>query len=184
MDIFGIPSQTWFPVVTLIIGSLLKAAFDWVSDRRVTQRERDARRDQRNDALRLRRIEFQRATLLELQDAVIELARFAAQIQHHDFMASQASGVWAKQSLPAEIDEGFRTAQASVNRYHVRSRDQQVRDLSARLSSTCTDVGLARTQAISDRASQDMVDINRKLNERIGIVLRTLEDDEDKVIED
>src|SRR5215831_5411276 len=72
MVILGIPPETWFPVVTLITGVMLKAVFDMMTDRRTALREREARRDQRRDALRLKRVEFQRATLMSV---LTELAR-------------------------------------------------------------------------------------------------------------
>jgi hypothetical protein len=32
VNILGVTSQTWFPIVTLIVGALLKATFDRFSD--------------------------------------------------------------------------------------------------------------------------------------------------------
>lgn len=48
---FNISSQTWFPVVTLVLGLVLKGAFDALTDRRTRERERKARREQRRDAI-------------------------------------------------------------------------------------------------------------------------------------
>jgi hypothetical protein len=180
MVILGIPPETWFPVVTLIIGAVLKAVFDMMTDRRTALRDREARRDQRRDALRLKRVEFQRATLLELQEAISQLARFAGQAQHHDLLAYRGSGAWQKQPLTEEVNQGFLSAQTSVGRLRVRVRDPRVRQLAERLSTECTNVVLSTNEGASEHALRDVMSALADLQEQIGAILRNLDDDEDR----
>ncbi|MDI6835818.1 MAG: hypothetical protein QMD99_08900 [Rhizobiaceae bacterium] len=81
---YGIPSDVWFPVVTLIIGSVLKGLYDLMADQRVERREKAARLEMRHDAQMLRKTEFQRKTILELQEEVAKLARATGQMNHAD----------------------------------------------------------------------------------------------------
>jgi hypothetical protein len=87
VDLIGLKPETWFPVITLIAGAGLTGILAFMADRRKLFGEKEARKDQRLDAARIRRIEFQHATLLELQEAMAKLARFAGQTYIHDFIA-------------------------------------------------------------------------------------------------
>src|SRR4051794_25780939 len=115
MTVLGVPPQVWFPVITLIIGAILKGIFDLVADYRRAHREREARREHRDEAISFRRAEFQRTTLLELQENVAILMRFAAQAHHHDVMAYRQSGKWQRALLSPELNEGSRKAQATCS---------------------------------------------------------------------
>jgi hypothetical protein len=64
------------PVASLALGSVLTMVGQARSDRRISRRERESRRDE----FRIRRYEIERDTLLALQDAVIEHAKQAAQM--------------------------------------------------------------------------------------------------------
>lgn len=180
MDIFG-TSQTWFPVVTLVLGLVLKSVFDALTDRRTARREREARQEQRQDAFRLRRIEFQRASLLELQEAIQQLARFTGQSNHEYVMAYRTSGTWRKQPLTEEADQGFLRAQTSVGLLRVRIRDQEVRQLAEQFSKVCVDVVVSTSETAADHALRQITNAITELHERIGAILRNLDDDEDRI---
>jgi hypothetical protein len=64
------------PVGTLALGSVLTMVGQARSDRRVSRRERDSRRDD----FRIRRYEIERDTLLALQDALIKQVEVAIKI--------------------------------------------------------------------------------------------------------
>jgi hypothetical protein len=82
MDILGVKPETWFPVVTLIVGAVGKGFGDFLNDKRKTKAEKEARHEQRLDALRLRRVEFQRSTLLDLQSARLRLPWMKLDTKH------------------------------------------------------------------------------------------------------
>lgn len=178
MDVLGVPSQTWFPVITLIVGVVLKGFLDSFADRRAAKREEDARHAQRRDNLRLQRDEFQRATLLELQEAVAELARFTGRAHHLDVMAFRKSGAWQKQILPKDVDEGLLKAQTTTNRLRVRIRDEETRKLGQTFASCCVSVSLAKSEQDADAAILHMSSVLEELHDQIGLVLRQLDDDD------
>ncbi|HEM7876471.1 TPA: hypothetical protein U2L31_002852 [Burkholderia contaminans] len=173
----GITPQTWFPVVTLVIGACLKATFDYVSDGRLRKRERDARREQRRDAIRISRADFQRATLLELQDSCQLLARATGQTAHEDLIAFRTTGKWQKQRLSEEADQSSLKGFTSVSKLRVRVRDDEIRELAKTFSSQCVAVGNSTTEQTSNRALFQMGDTLEKLQEKIGVALRSVDDE-------
>jgi hypothetical protein len=70
-----ITTSSWFPVLTLLLGYATKSLTDWLEHRRNTRREREAREAVRRDQRFERRTSFQRQTLLDLQEASMQLAR-------------------------------------------------------------------------------------------------------------
>jgi hypothetical protein len=181
LEILGISPTIWFPVVTLIIGAVLKAIFDALTDRRAARREREARQEQRRDAFHLRLIEFQRSTLLELQEVASQLARFTGQAQHQDEMAYRASGTWGKQPLTDEVDQGFLKAQTDINRLRVRVRDPNIRQLAQQFFEACVEVSISKTKADSERAFHQVSTTLIELHEHIGATLSNLDSDEDQI---
>lgn len=176
--ILGVSAEIWFPVITLIVGVVLKGIFDLIADGRAERREKNARRELRLDAFRQRRDEFQRATLLELQDVVARGARFAGRANHEDIMAFRESGQWRKQLLSEEVDSGILAAQTELGLLRVRVRDVAAQQLASRLASFITDVALSRSEATAEAAMSGMVPVLVELQERIGELLRELDDDE------
>ncbi len=182
MGILGIAPETWFPIVTLIIGALLKACFDALTDKRAARRETEARREQRLDNIRFRRVETQRAALLELQNYSMKLARSTGQIHHHDFLVQRTTGAWHVKRLPDEVDTAFLEAQVGIVTRRVRVRDAEVRRLAEVVSAGCQAVALAKSENVSDQAFREVVALNEQLQEYIGVVLRQLDDDEDRSV--
>src|SRR5205823_1421925 len=80
-------------------------------DRRQQRRDREARaeqqraeREQRQEAREQRRRDFQRATLLELQEAMMDLARSYGQLHSHDVLTSRKAGEWTRSLSGEEAD--------------------------------------------------------------------------------
>lgn len=168
---------SWFPVMTLLIGYLAGFLSEWFRDRRTTIREREARQAMRTTVIADRRAEFQRQALLELQDAVSQLARATGVIHHQDTMAYKSSGKWGQNRLINNWDEEFRKAQVRTTILAARVRDDVVRGLVERFRNDCTDVIVATTQPDSDNYLMKSFDTNNALQERVGIVIRALDDD-------
>src|SRR5229473_2648308 len=107
-----ITAQTWFPVLTLLVGYATKSLSDWIQNKRSIAREREGREAARQDQRVAQRITFQRETLLELQEATMQLGRTTSRSHHLDEMAFRESNNWRKNFLPDDLDEGHRQAQA------------------------------------------------------------------------
>jgi hypothetical protein len=63
--------DSWLPIVTFVLGQLFALALAYISNRWQHNRELVAREERRRDQQQL----FQRDTLLELQDALLECER-------------------------------------------------------------------------------------------------------------
>src|ERR1700680_2831546 len=123
-------SLNWLlSVETLLLGYLTKSISDWLDFRRISKREREAREEARRDKLFERRVEFQRATLLDLQEAVMNLVRTASQMHVQDIKAHNETGIWQRQLFGEELSEAARLAHARVALLSVRVRDEAVRNL-------------------------------------------------------
>ncbi len=107
-------SAGWFPVVTAFTGWAAGLLTEWFRDSRIARRERDASVAKRADDLRTRRVEFQRQTLLDLREAMFQLARAEGAIHHQDDMTFRKTGVWGRQPVSDELSERHRAAMVRI----------------------------------------------------------------------
>jgi hypothetical protein len=168
----------WFPVFTLLLGFAIKFISDAIEHKRALERDRETRRELRRDQLAQRSADFQRQTLLELQDALMDIGRSAGEMHHADRMAYVKSGAWQKQRYPEVLSEKNRTAYARTSMLTGRVRDAVVRDLVKEFKDHATNVTACDAPHLSDRAWEEMVSTGQQLHDRIGELLRTLNDEE------
>lgn len=173
----------WFPVVTLLIGYATKSLTDWFDHKRKSKQEKEAREFIRRDKVIERRTEFQRKTLLEFQDVIIDLARTTGQMQFHDIRTFRATGQWQKQLYPEDLAEANRLAMARISTLGVRIRDAHARELTERLKTHCAQVGATRTENESRNEMTEMTFAFEALSQRIGELLRQLDDFDDQMTE-
>jgi hypothetical protein len=164
------------PIATLVIGLIAKPITDWFDSRRIRDREREARQENRLDQMFERRNTFQRQTLLELQGALLELVRTTSSINHVDVMASRKAGHWQKGLVPDDLNEEHRLANAQTTVLSVRVRDQAVRDLVDEVKQNGVGTLFASSEPASTQLLKQMSDTFDKLNARIGELLREMDD--------
>ncbi len=174
----GLTPTVWFPVVTLIGGALLKAAFDALTENRKAEIDKAVRIEKRKEMLLMQRIDLQRKALGDLQFAISDLMRCAAQINIADAESLRASGNWGEAALPAELNEKFRATSREVTLIKVRVREERVRNMVSDISSACSGVTLATTSAESERQLRTAAQLFQEFNEKVGETLRALEDEE------
>jgi hypothetical protein len=178
-DIDAMPDATvaWFPVFTLLLGYALKAFTDWLQRRRASKRERESRGAALSGHLLERRTAFQRETLLDLQDAMMQLMRTTGVINVEDSVAFRESGLWHKEPLGDELSENHRLASARATMLAVRVHDDAVRNLVIAVQRHVDSVVVAESEGESDQGvDAAMVEFD-KLNQRIGEILRQLDDE-------
>jgi hypothetical protein len=167
---------TWFPVVTLLIGIGTTSLTDWIKYRRDVTRERESREATRKEQRFERRVTFQRQTLLELQEACVNLARATGASHHKDGMAFRETGKWQKQLLPEDLDEEYRLCQVRVQTLSVRVRDDDIRKLAKELRENSAAVVVSSNERDGGRAMASMTATHQLLNERVGVILREIDD--------
>ena len=178
----GITAATLLPVITLVIGAVLTALFQYFSDLRSDQREANSRREQRRDAAKLRRIEFQRATLLGLQDRVAELIRAYGKGHVADEAMFKQTGRWRTHLYPEGVSNEIFDVQREVTKLYVRVRDESVRRDVSTVIEAGVRAGLANDRDTAEREIMSAGTVTGRINQRIGELLRTLDDEEDALI--
>lgn len=180
----GISGEALFPVVTLVLGAVLKGLFDWLSENRSERRRREERQEQRADTRQLKHLEFQQTALLELQDVITRLGRLVGAAHYQDIKNLRETGRWHGAHLTEEVNLGLLTEQQSFNKLRVRIRDREVRELAKLFSLAGTTSTQAGDEATAKAAMLEMAHHFETLNERIGELLRNLAQDEETLLKD
>jgi hypothetical protein len=163
-------------VVTFIAGFGAKWITEIIQHNHATEREREARREARRDLLLQRRYDFQRQVLLDLQEICMRLIRTAGQTNHHDVMTFRSTGKWERALLPDDVNKEALAAQSKSTMLMVRVRDMEVRHLTDAMKSYVSTVAIAKSQKDSDDALQLAWENHSQLNQRIGEILREMEE--------
>jgi len=129
----------------------------------------------------MRRSDFQRETLLNLQDAIQQLARAAGRMHHLDEMEYRKSGNWGGYLFPEDLDNAAGEAGVKTLTLMVRVRDDGIRELMKTFRDHANRLGICRSKEESRQAADGMAAAIEPLQERIGMMLRKLDDDEDSI---
>ncbi len=162
------------PVGMLLLGYITKSVSDWLEFRRTRQREREAREEARRDQVSERRNNFQRQTLLELQEALMQLIRSTAAIDRYDLMVNQKSSPRDK-IISGELDEQFRSINARVMVLTVRVADKTVRQLADEVRHSGHSLSLEKNEEQADKLSATILHSFELVNGRIGELLREID---------
>jgi len=169
----------WFPVFTALLGYIASLLTESLRDRRARDRERDARDSLRRAQLLERRANFQRETLIRLQDEVLKLARAAGRMNHLDEMEFRKTGKWGGNLFPDGLSDGAFQANVTIMVLTSRVRDDRIREIAAAFRDHANSVGTSPTREADRKALEKMGELVEPLHARIGEVLRQLDDDED-----
>jgi hypothetical protein len=174
---------TLISLLSVILGAALSETSRLLGDLRTADREKLSRLEQRRDATNLRRVEFQRATLLELQEVVAQNLRFNGRAHLEDKRAFKTAGVWGRQPLGPDINDGLFHTQVRLRLLNERVRDARTRKIADDYVDACVAAGLSRSVADADANMALLTDTVMRLQSRIGVVLRSLDDDEDHLLD-
>jgi hypothetical protein len=143
-------------------------------------REREAREAARRDARTERRNEFQRETLLALQDAgmkLVESTSRAFMFHSRASLISRATMIPDNEPRSDEVEEAFMLAFAQIALLEVRVRDRIVKETVQLLKDQCvTASALSREEPVSRSAMQEVAKLHYQLNEWIGEALGKLDE--------
>jgi hypothetical protein len=171
------PTVGWFPVFTLILGYLTKSGSDWLQHRRTLQRDRETRDATKRDQIFERRTTFQRQTLLDLQETLMQLARTSGAMYHYDMMSYRKSQEWQKALFPDELSENNRLAVARTSMLSVRVRDASVREMVEAFKKEASAIGQSANPDEAQGALTRMSSVFETLNNRIGELLRQIDEE-------
>ena len=180
----------WFPALTTLIGFLAGGISERFRDKRAIERdranadatlarEREARDSTHRMQLRERRATFQRETLLNLQEEIVKLTRAAGRMHHLDVMEYRKSGKWRGFQFPEELNDGAHQANVRMIVLTSRVQDGRIREMADTLRTHACCVGACATEESALAALAQMTAVLEPIHERIGAVLRKLDEDED-----
>ncbi|MFD1260674.1 hypothetical protein [Entomomonas asaccharolytica] len=171
------------PVLSLIIGALLTMFASYLADFRLLKRERTARKEQQYATLYLKRIEFQRETLIQLQDVIDNISRKTAEIQLNDIHNYNQGTEWKKISVPDDLDELLRATKAKLIKLKARIEDEKLRKCLDTFNSISLKVTLSENKAESEHQMQLLSHSFEEVQNLIGENFRQLNIFEDKQFE-
>jgi len=147
---------------------------EWLRVRATAARERDARAQGRQEALEDKRIEFQRDTLLSLQDTLREHWRGGVLIWSTNLSVKRRTGTWADSGLSDDDDLQLYDATIRLNALSERVLDDDLRRLVAEYKNCHTALAFARNEADANLAHDMTMEAYNAANSRLGSLLRAL----------
>lgn len=164
------------PALSVLAGGLLTMLASWAADRRLSERERESRKEERKDRLAIRRNDFQRETLLALQVASQQLMRTTGASLHQDIVAHRTTGEWQKQQLPNNLSDDHLLLTTETMLLASRVRDDDVRKLADRMRAQATVVGMSSDESEAEGRMMAATDTQQALIQRIGELVRELDE--------
>ena len=95
----------------------------------------------------------------------------------HRSLQNESSHSWDVPNISAELSDRLYFARAQSRTLAVRVSDDSTRSIQKDLSETAGRVILAKTKEAAETASLNLLQVHDKLNNRIGEILRKLDDD-------
>lgn len=139
----------------------LRSNGEWTTDQK-----------KREDNRRLGLEELQRVTLLELQGAVIDMARSAAQINLHDLRHFHETGRWERTQVGEELAEFDRVARQRANALKTRVADDEARELIEQIGQEHHAMLVATNATDADQANLRATRLTAAFMEKSGALIR------------
>jgi hypothetical protein len=163
-----VPTEV-LPFITLIIGWVLSEMGSWFKD----QREERARKRMRAEQKLDQEVNFQRQTLIDLQEQLFELAKITGDFYSEDTIVYKKSGVWGKNYKEDELNQRQQDIIIRANILTVRVADDQLRYQADRMRSFCTTISIARSPDEADEKFNEVMQLFGELNDHLGKLLRS-----------
>jgi hypothetical protein len=160
---------------SVLAGGFLTIASGWFADRRLTARERGRRCEERNERLATRRDEFQRETLLALQEASQKLLRTTGAMYHQDVMEFRKSGRWQRQAFRDGRSEEYLHQNTDTMLLGSRVADNETRALANELRRLASLVTLSEDEREAQVRLTSAAETQEALIYRIGELVRALD---------
>lgn len=165
----------WLPLITGATGLVSGVVLEWYRDKRTYNRERDARGAIRRDAQIERRNEFQRQTLLDLQEAANNLIKITTAINLHIANSFYATSGFTIPRSP-DLDRDALDATFQFSTLCVRVKDEQVRALAQTFQGKNLAAAFNNSPNLFENVRIEMMDLFNKLNVRIGEALCSIDE--------
>ncbi|MEJ5148951.1 hypothetical protein [Comamonas sp. MYb396] len=165
-------SAVWGMIGTLagaVVGSAASIFATWRASAVSYRMHDDKQKQERIERAK----EFQRVTLLDLQESLHDLARMVSKAHEEQDLAFKSSGEWKSDVLSAEVKElkrmAFRKVTILVERVENAQLRSDVKDFKSYVSPQMS----IQNQAEAQKLQHEMMEIFRPLIEKTGTVLRS-----------
>lgn len=168
-----IDSAIWGLVGTAVgavVGAGSSIATTWLSNRHAAKLDRAKGDEERAERFR----DFQRKTLLEIQEAAQESLRFAAREHIEDIDATRSSGRWGGNITSDDVREGQRTALHRLVILRQRVADDDLRSQIVQVTQAVANVSVASSQQDSVAKLEIAYAIADRTHESLGKLLRSM----------
>ena len=128
----------------------------------------------------MRRNDFQRTTLLSLQEASQKLLRNTGASLHRDVVAHRTTRKWQRQQLPDDLSNDHLRLSTETMLLASRVRDDEVRALAGRLRTQTAVVGLSSGESEAESRMMAAADTQGALIQRIGEIVRGLDEADER----
>jgi len=162
----------------VLSGFLAKALSDYLSDRRLSAREAEKRKEERQDAYRLRRFNSQRETLRDIQDQIVYLGRTITQSHHHYTLKHREGDPWHTTMLPEVLNDGVTKAQQEISKLNARIRSEEIRSLVVKIKVACTDVVMASSENHGDMLMMELMKLTEQFHSVVNEEFNRIDLDE------
>ncbi len=168
---------TWFATtLSVIAGGVLTMISAWIADKRLTERERERRREESLERRANRRDDFQRETLLSLQSASQKLLRATGAMHHQDLITFRKSGQWQKQQFGDDLSNAHLHQNTETMLLASRVRDEKARSLADTLREQASVVVFSATEDEAECRMRAAADTQQALVQRIGQLVREMDE--------
>jgi hypothetical protein len=116
---------------------------------------------------------FQRETIIEVQDVLLDCMRHAVKAHIQDLESFSKGGEWGRGMLTEDVNEGTLQSNRKLIVLIERVADDELRSKLRDIYAAINKVPLARTKTESDRYLSHMSDLSSDVMEKLGSVLRS-----------
>ncbi|AWH17312.1 hypothetical protein C1922_08335 [Stenotrophomonas sp. ZAC14D2_NAIMI4_7] len=165
------------PVATLILGFGLKWLQDHVTEKRRRLHDKELRREQRYDQLRIRRLEAERANLLALQPLAVRFVRAATVAASEKRRSFEIGRPWNQARSTDEADAELRKSALELIPLHARIHTPEVSVPLNNVVNLITTAFQAGGAAAFEDIWAGVNPANNELHRVMGLVIKQLEDE-------
>lgn len=156
-------------LIGTVVGALASIGTTWLSTRTSYKIQSEKQSDERAERAR----EFQRETLLALQEAIHDALRLNARAHIEDAESFRKTDDWTRCILSEEVNEGLRLARGKVAILIERVTDDSLRSDVKSLMMVSAEGVLARSEQEAEMNQQTLSKIMTPLFEKLGYILRS-----------
>jgi hypothetical protein len=173
-DTSHMAAEAVYGFVGVLLGSATTAVLTVYRERLVSSRERDARQHQREQDRKDQRDDFQRQSMVSLQDAVSDLVKAVFDEQERMLEERGETGRWPARQWETPTATGWVDAELRLQVSRARVFDEVLRNLARDIRAVGMKAVWASSLDESKQLTPELEQLNEDFNKRVRDALRNL----------